>query len=78
MTNSKSKQEYTTVGDLIDQLQRFDSELPVSVNASGAGLIQHPLFAMGRDSMKFGHTGYRPCVEIRIGDGDPGAEEDND
>ena len=70
MTNSTSKQEYTTVGDLIDQLQRFDRNDVVSVDAHGAGLIQHPLVSIERGRMNLGNPGCRPCVHIRITDGE--------
>lgn len=78
MTNCISKQEYTTVGDLIDQLQRFDMELPVTIDArdlSGAEsssdlTINHPLISTERATMSLGVNGYRPCVEIRITDGE--------
>jgi hypothetical protein len=77
MTNSITKQEYTTVGDLIDQLKQFDRELPVTIRArdlydceSLDHTINHPLISTERGTMNLHNFGYRPCVEIRITDGE--------
>ena len=64
MINETSKQTYTTVGELVEELQRFDKDQLIIVNVSNR-TIGHPLFVVTQ-----GETQRRRAALITIRDGE--------
>lgn len=64
MINETSKQTYTTVGELIEELKRFDKDQLVVVRVSNR-TISHPLFTVSQ-----GETERRRAALIEIRDGE--------
>lgn len=64
MINETSKQTYTTVGELIEELRKWDRDRLVAVQLNGI-TIDHPLF-----SLDCAHVERRPGLVIEIKDGE--------
>lgn len=69
MTNSTTKQKYTTVGELIEILKRHDPDRIVVVDIQGRAGITHPLFEARVSSFATFKTHAYPCVRLEIVDG---------
>lgn len=70
MTNSNSKQKYTTVGELIEILKRHDPDRIVVVDIEGRAGIHHPLFEARNGTFATFGTAAHPCVRLEVVDGD--------
>jgi hypothetical protein len=70
MTNSNSKQKYTTVGELIEILKRHDPDRIVVVDIDGRAGIHHPLFEARNGTFTTFKTASYQCVRLEVVDGD--------